>query len=297
MRIALIDLGTNSVLLQVLERDKNGEIEIVFQRKEMIQLGVGLFSSGDFTPEAKERALQAFDEFRAEIDSHEATSVKAVGTCAMREAASGKELRDAIEDRTGIALEIISGEEEARIISQGVLHALGPFEDKVLLVDIGGGSTEFSYVKDSSVLFAASTPIGAVRCQELLLKEIPAVPGGEEKLRNFVREHLDKEIPAAERQDTKRIKGSSGSIRAIARLIHGVESDLIPYSTDELSNFISSVRGFTKEQLLTYPGLEPKRATIIFAAAVILDEIASQLEIPTIEAVPPGLKDGLLLSV
>ncbi|MCB0330325.1 MAG: hypothetical protein KDD70_11685 [Bdellovibrionales bacterium] len=297
MRAALIDLGTNSVRLHILERTPSGALKRVFQRKEMIQLGVGLFTSGDFTEEAKERALAVFREFRHELKYFNVSLTKAVATCAMREARSGKELRDEIEKETGIALQIISGEAEAEYISRGILNAFAPFEEKTLLVDIGGGSTELSYVLGEEVLHASSTPLGAVRCQEVTLRSIPATAEAEEELRAIVRTELLESVPEEVRGNTLKLIGSSGSIRAIVRLIRQTDTLEQSCSTKELDTFVASLRNRSLEELLARPQLEPKRGKIIFAAAVILDEIANTLGIEELRAVPLGLKDGLLVSL
>ena len=294
MRSALIDLGTNSVRLHIFEQNGKGELRRIFQRKDMIQLGVGLFETGDFTKRAREAAVSVFKEFKDNLKSFEVSEVHTVATCAMREAKSGDKLRDEIEKKSGIPLEIISGKKEAKLIAQGIIEALGPFEKTRLLVDIGGGSTELSFVKGKEILFATSTPLGAVRCQEVTLKDTPPSKKAEKELRAIVRSTVDNYLTEDVRRKAKIIMGSSGSIRAIVRLIRNGDSTESICTSEELSEFAKSLRGKDVKDLLKHPTLEPKRAKIIFSATVILDEIAQHLGIKAVHAVPLGLKDGLI---
>lgn len=318
MRSALIDLGTNSVRLHIFEHTENSKslgktdttkgqktrkessttpLRRIFQRKEMIQLGAGLFSSGDFTPRARDAALNVFAEFQNTLSDFEVRQVHAVATCAMREAKSGKALRDEIERVTGIRLKIISGKKEAELIAKGILSELGPFKSTKLLIDIGGGSTELSYVKGGETLFSTSLPLGAVRCQEVTLRDIPASKEREQELRRVISETLSEHLPEDSRKKASTILGSSGSIRAIGRLITQEESGRDRVTKKELSKFVKSLRGKTEEELQRLPGLEAKRARIIFSASVILDQIADELKNDEFQAVPLGLKDGLIAEI
>jgi exopolyphosphatase/guanosine-5'-triphosphate,3'-diphosphate pyrophosphatase len=296
MRVAIIDLGTNSVRLHILEKESDGSLKKVFKQKEMIQLGAGLFKQGDFSAEARERTLKIFMHFQALFEQYQVTEVQGVATCAMREAKSGALLRDEIEELTGIRLRIISGEDEAMLLSKGIIANMGALPSRTLLVDIGGGSTECSLMEGIEVLSTVSTPLGAVRCQEETLLNVPTNGKQEALLRERIRHELEISglSEACHAAPIPQIIGSSGSIRAILRLIRKDEELPLSCSQKQLSQFTNGIRELSIDELLALGNIEPKRASILFSATVILEEIALHLKVDSITAVSLGLKDGLL---
>jgi len=296
MRLAIIDLGTNSVRLHILERDEQGSFKRVFKQKEMIQLGAGLFRDGDFTPQARIRTLAVFNHFKTIFQHYNVSEVHGVATCAMREAKSGLVLRDEIESLTGISLRIISGEDEAMLLSKGIIANMGALPSRTLLVDIGGGSTECSLMEGIEVLSTVSTPLGAVRCQEETLLNVPTNGKQEALLRERIRHELEISglFEACHAAPIPQIIGSSGSIRAILRLIRKDEELPLSCSREELSQFTNGIRELSRDELLALGNIEPKRASILFSATVILEEIALHLKVDSITAVSLGLKDGLI---
>ncbi|NBW41589.1 hypothetical protein EBR25_11400 [bacterium] len=296
MRVAIIDLGTNSVRLHILEKESDGSLKKVFKQKEMIQLGAGLFKQGDFSAEARERTLKIFMHFKGLFEQYQVTEVQGVATCAMREAKSGALLRDEIEELTGIRLHIISGEDEAMLLSKGIIANMGALPSRTLLVDIGGGSTECSLMEGIEVLSTVSTPLGAVRCQEETLLNVPTNEKQEALLRERIRHELEISglSEACHAAPIPQIIGSSGSIRAILRLIRKDEELPLSCSQKQLSQFTNGIRELSIDELLALGNIEPKRASILFSATVILEEIALHLKVDSITAVSLGLKDGLL---
>jgi len=296
MRLAIIDLGTNSVRLHILERDGRGALKRVFKQKEMIQLGAGLFRNGDFSPQARLRTIAVFNHFKSVFEHYDVSEVQGVATCAMREAKSGLALRDEIESLTGISLRIISGEDEAMLLSKGIIANMGALPSRTLLVDIGGGSTECSLMEGTEVISTVSTPLGAVRCQEETLLSVPTNGKQEALLRERIQQELQTSglTKACHAAPVPQIIGSSGSIRAILRLIREDEALPLSCSLKELSQFTNGIRALSQEQLLALGNIEPKRASILFSATVILEEIARHLKVDSITAVSLGLKDGLI---
>ncbi len=161
--LAAIDVGTNSFHLIVVKVKEDGNFEIIDREKEVIRLGEG--SSGDIKvikDEAVERAISTLKKFKGIADSHNAP-VRAVATSAVREAQNKNEFIEKVLKQTGVEIEVVSGQEEARLIYLGALAAVPIYNKKALVIDIGGGSTEFIIGRRGDSKFSISLKIGAVR--------------------------------------------------------------------------------------------------------------------------------------
>ena len=162
-KLAAIDIGTNSFHLIIVIVKENGDFEIIDREKEVIRLGEG--SGGDIKlikEDAQLRAIQTLKRFKGIADSHQA-AVRAVATSAVRESLNKIEFIKRVFEQTGIEIETISGNEEARMIYLGILRAVPIFEKKVLVIDIGGGSTELLVGEKGKTLYSTSLKLGAVR--------------------------------------------------------------------------------------------------------------------------------------
>ena len=147
MKLAIIDLGTNSVrfdLYEVVVKEQLVKTARLHRAKEMVRLGDQVFIDRRITSEAIERTISAFERFRNVTQKHGTDQVIAFGTCALRDAKNRKDLLDQLEDRTGFKVEVISGDQEAELIALGVLENENLPDDPFMLVDIGGGSTELT---------------------------------------------------------------------------------------------------------------------------------------------------------
>ena len=263
----------------------------------MVQLGENLFESLLITPKAQERTLKALAHYAALMKRHEVSEVHAFATSAMREATNANELQEQALKETGINLQVISGEKEAELIANGIIQAHGPFESPHLLVDIGGGSTEVTVVLGTEIVASLSMPLGAVRCQEReLARKYPPKQKGLTTLRKNIQEEASPILAKLSADTTPTtLVGSSGSIRAILRTITGSQQEEFPSCS--MKELASLNKTFTKKkyrELRREYGFEKRRAQVIVAASIILEEIASIFGISTLKAVPQGLKDGVM---
>ncbi|MCI0472237.1 MAG: exopolyphosphatase, partial [Ignavibacteria bacterium] len=163
--LGAIDIGTNSFHLVIAKINSTGIVKILSKEKETVRLGKSSTDMKYITPEAMERAVSTLKRFRLICDSFNA-GIRAVATSATREALNREEFIQKVHANTGINVEVVSGFEEARLIYLGVLQSLNIYDKKILLIDIGGGSTEFLNGEKGQVSYANSIKIGAVRLTE-----------------------------------------------------------------------------------------------------------------------------------
>jgi exopolyphosphatase/guanosine-5'-triphosphate,3'-diphosphate pyrophosphatase len=299
-RIGIIDLGTNSVRFDVQKIGPGKEVRCLHREKQMVRLGEGVFVKGTLDPKATIRALNAFSRFKAIATDLHVDRIIAFGTSTLREVRDSGQFLEKISRKTGIDLRIISGEEEAKLIASAILcfepHAKG----KYALVDIGGGSTEISICRDNSIDHCVSFPLGAARLQQVFLKTIPpqkknsSNQSAVEELRTYIQHALLSELIAEDWPRVKRIIGSSGSIRAISKIMKETLGTKVIHKT-ELSKLVKQISSMTKEDLLTVPGMEPKRIDIILAGAILLEECMNVLDAKVVYPTSFSLRDGILL--
>src|ERR1700722_9650043 len=224
MNAAAIDLGTNSIKLLIVRRDKEGHMQVLFRHRSVVRLGEGSYGKkgGNKIPRFVQlRTLKVFQTYSQFLDAYKVDVVRATGTSALRDAANGPEFVKEVRSKTGIALEILPGEEEARLIVKGVASELALPRKPCLFVDIGGGSCEVSLVKGKKIEKVASLPLGAVRLTELY---VPTSKPDGAKLRALdihIRKVLKHHWPHPTKVRTA--FGSAGTIRALARLISKTE--------------------------------------------------------------------------
>src|SRR5438034_3528625 len=166
MRIAAIDIGTNSIHMIVVQVRPDQSFEVIDREKEMVRLGAGGLDGRDLTPEAMHTALQVLSKFRRLAESHKVDEVVAVATSATREAENGGEFLRAVTQQTGIRPRVISGTEEARLIHLAAVYGVGSPAETTVVVDIGGGSVEITRGIGASVETGRSFKLGVIRLTE-----------------------------------------------------------------------------------------------------------------------------------
>jgi len=295
MNTAVIDLGTNSLKGVIYEVQAKRKLKELARFRQMIRLGDNLYENLQLDSEACERTLLAFSELSELLDQHRVKHYRAVATSALRQASDGKELADRIYQESGVFLEIISGQEEARLIALAVLNTHSP-KKPCVLIDIGGGSTELSFVQNGQVYASDSLKLGAARCQQQYLKIVPPTKEGQQLLRDQVRQLCEPLITSDKLQIAQAI-GSSGSIRAIQRLCNRTAQETGVFDTSQLRDLINRIEKLPIEKIQKLKLLEAGRADIFLSACLILDEICSIFRLKTVQASKASLKDGLLIEL
>ena len=299
-RYAAIDLGTNSFHLIIVQVDEQGRYEVLTTEKETVRLSRGAGDLEQITGDTMDRAVAVLQRMASIAASHGAR-VRAVGTSALREASNQAEFVARVEQECGLEIEVIPGTEEARLIYLGVLQALPVQEERVLVIDIGGGSTELLVGLGGQVDVAASLKLGAIRLTDRFFSEDPLDTDQIRRCRKFVRVALAGIIEEILRTGFRGTVGCSGTIETIAELAFSMRRDgtgaaqLSGKELDASCERILSAR--TVRERAALPGVGEARADIIPAGAVILQEAARILEVRTLTVSPFALREGIVFDM
>jgi exopolyphosphatase/guanosine-5'-triphosphate,3'-diphosphate pyrophosphatase len=299
MRIAAIDCGTNSLHLLIAQMDDEGRYDVLHDLKEMPRLGEGVVRTGLLSDVAMDRALQTLSEYAHICERFKVEKIRAVATSAVRRARNGEEFVARVREKSGIDLDVISGEEEARLVARAVLAEPGFTPGRFLIFNVGGGSTEFAWGRGRQIRGMATLPVGAVTLTEEHLKNDPPRGGEVRALEQAVARALRQEVPDTVHPDLT-LYGTGGTVNALAA-IHQV----FRFGASLGATFYPMGFGQARELYLTLlekdvaqrrqvPALRGARAEIILAGAAIVTGIMRYLGDRDILASAHGLKFGLL---
>lgn len=301
MRLAAIDIGTNSVHMIVVRVRPDFSFEVVDREKEMVRLGAGGLDGKKLTPEAMTAALQALKKFARLAASHEVDEILAVATSATREAENGGAFLKAIERRTGIRARIITGTEEARLIHLAAVYGVDTPKPAVV-IDIGGGSVEITRGTGNQVDAAQSFKIGVIRLTERFVDSDPFSSRDERKMTRFIRDEVDRFIESIVEMGFDRVIGTSGTILSLGTVATALDSGAPPSEVRNLRVPAKSLRRLRKtavemdlEERLHLPGLDPRRADLMVAGAILLDTLLKRLDAEEITLCDLALREGVLL--
>jgi exopolyphosphatase / guanosine-5'-triphosphate,3'-diphosphate pyrophosphatase len=301
--LTAIDIGTNSFHMIIVRVDVvTGKFFILDKEKEIVRLGAGSADMKYLSQETMGRAIETLRRFKMLADAAGAP-IRAIATSAVREALNQSEFVRRVRAETDIKVEIASGFEEARLIYLGVLQALPIFSKKVLLIDIGGGSTEFLIGKRGNILYDNSLKMGAIRLTQRFF------PSGEVNSKSLkaCREHIVGMINpikrAAKKYSFDEVVGSSGTINAIANVIRCVRGEM---ETPRINNFTFDAKELyeTVETIVDakesrdrakIQGLDPSRADIIVAGALIIEQIFKEFKLKWLTVSEFALREGIVL--
>jgi exopolyphosphatase/guanosine-5'-triphosphate,3'-diphosphate pyrophosphatase len=299
--IASVDLGTNSTRVLV-GRPTGASLEILDRRNTITRLGQGVGASGRLAPEAVERTLDCLRDYREILDRHGVERVRVAATSASRDAANRDEFFHAVEALIGTRPELLSGDEEGRLSFRGATGELDPASGPFLVVDIGGGSTEF-IVGTDRVEGVMSVDIGCVRLTEKFLHHDPPQPEELSACISLTDAYLDdvvREIPAAE---ARTLVGLAGTVTTVAAVEIGLET----YDRDRIHHF-HLTRGAAEDVFRTLatesradrvhnPGLEEARAEVIVGGCCVLVALFRRLGFDEMIVSEADILDGLALSL
>lgn len=299
--LAAIDLGTNSFHIIIVKVKADGSFESLCKEKETVRLGSGTGNYEVITPEAIDRGIKCLKRFKGLADMYNA-EVRAVATSALREAKNRDEFLSRATNELNLHIEIISGFEEARLIYFGILQGLPVFDKKILMIDIGGGSTELLVGQKGEIFFAQSFKMGAVRLTEKFFNGDPDRPSDIQQCGLHVEGMLGPIKRDIEKLKPDLIIGSSGTIQSIASMILADKGEQPQRSLNsfEFSNeSLSKVRNIlnnadTLKKRTKIPGLDTKRADIIVAGSIILEQIFKQFSIKKMVVSEFALREGII---
>ena len=303
-RVAAIDCGTNSIRLLVADV-QNGELVDVVRRMTVVRLGEGVDRTGRFSDEAIARTLAALQDYAEETRTLGATKVRMVATSAARDAANRDEFLDAAGEVLGVRPEVISGDEEARLSFRGAVAGLpadagngSPF----LVVDIGGGSTEF-VLGSTDVTAARSVDVGCVRLTERVLLTDPPRTAEIEAASRLVDEIIGSArevVPVTEAATLVAVAGSATTVAAVALGLTAYDPDAIHGSVltaGQVHEVADQLLAMTRAQRAALPVMHPGRVDVIGAGALILSRVVELAEVDEVVISEHDILDGIAWSL
>ena len=296
-RKAIIDIGSNSIKFFVGELAADRTIKTVLDTNDIARLGEGLDSTGAISPEAMERNVASVAAFAKQAKELGADQIVSVGTMALRKASNSAEFVKKVKKTCGIEVQIIPGEEEARLSYLAILSGLPLEKDADLVVfDTGGGSTEFIYGKGTQMVKRFSVNLGAVRITENYLKADPVSPADVQA----AIAQIDKEFKeAGVNGKPAQLVGMGGTVTSMGAVKHKMvkyDPSVIQGSRLTKKDIEEQIEEYSKrtvEQRKELPGLQPKRADVILAGACILKVITDRLGADGLTISDRGLRHGL----
>ena len=300
MRIAVLDLGTNSTRLFVADV-RDGHVEQLERRTSITRLGQGVDSSGRLAQEAIGRVLDTVAKYKEAIDELGAERVVAIATSAVRDATNGGELLDALRDRFKIEARAITGDEEARLTFLGATSGR-PDGEPTLVIDIGGGSTELVIGRPGAAPdFHVSTQAGSVRQTERHITADPPPEGELRELRAEVHEILQSRIPRKVREAVTQgiaVAGTATSLAAIAQELDPYDPDRVhgyQLARAEAERILAQLASVALQERQQIAGLHPQRAPTIVAGAAILVEAMDAFGLERVEVSEADILKGAVL--
>lgn len=303
--LASIDVGTNTVRLLAAHVRDGRIVDEVLNLREITRLGEGLKKGGPLNPGARARTIEVLKGFAGKLKAAGVKGVRAVATEALRQASDARAFIADVTDATGLTLELISGEEEARRTLLGVKAGIGHtgMSGRKLIVDIGGGSTELIQTSDWARWEAMSLPLGAVSLYERFLVSDPPADDEMTNLIDYCIAGLAGLGPFTEMKKPDLLVGTAGTITTLAAV--DLAMDVEEYdplkvtghrlSRDTVSRLLARFIGLPKENRRLIAGLEPGREDIIVSGTVLLAAIMDRMEADFIVVCDFGLREGNLL--
>lgn len=290
MKLAAIDLGSNSIKLVVVESGAGDSFTELASEREVIRLGQETLVNKHISDAATTRAVNCLKHFLAIAERHGAESIAATATAFLREAHNAEEFVRTVERETGVRVEMLTGIEEARLIGLAAAQGCSSKGLTTLNIDIGGGSTEFSLFRKGAALKLISLKLGAVGLTDRFIRSDP--PGTEElaQLRAEIRgslQHLVSELGEQTWDNTTVTSGTAVTLGAMLRQAK------ITFAV--LQSLNAKVAALPLAERREVPGLPPQRADIIVAGGLVLEEVMNTLHIESVRICDWSLREGVII--
>ena len=281
-RIAVIDIGTNSTRLLIAGVDSSGAVSPLVRRSTVTRLGDGVDASGSLSEEAISRVLRTLDGYCTEITAYDCAANLAVLTSAVRDASNGAAFTERVREDFSLDARTLSGDEEAQLTFLGAMHDREPSEEPCVVIDIGGGSTEFIVGHNSTATFHVSLPAGVVRMSERHIKSDPPAPSELQSLALDVRTIFLEGLPPEERSPVTEGIAVAGTATSAA----SIDQELDPYDPSRVHGYpllLARLADMTEAQRRAVAGLHPDRAPTIVAGMILLSEALRAFELDCVE--------------
>jgi exopolyphosphatase/guanosine-5'-triphosphate,3'-diphosphate pyrophosphatase len=302
-RVAAVDCGTNTIRLVIADLDPASGVQRDLDRRSVIvRLGQGVDRTGEFAPDALRRTLEVAAEYAEAITSRQAESVRVVGTSAARDARNGNEFRESMQSRFGVPVEVISGDEEARLAYAGAARGVAGHPravPPVLVVDVGGGSTEFVLDVDGAVT-GQSLDIGSVRMTERFLLTDPPTPAEIGAARDAIDAAVGSLTVPTDRAGS--VVGVAGTVTTIAAMVLGlptyraadIHRSWLP--RERVLRAVDELAAMTVGQRRQLGFMAPGRADVIAGGGLVVAGTLRRLELPGLLVSESDILDGIAWS-
>jgi exopolyphosphatase / guanosine-5'-triphosphate,3'-diphosphate pyrophosphatase len=300
MRIAAIDIGTNSVHMIVCRIRPDLSFEVIDREKDMIRLGAGSLDGRALQPAAIATVVETLSKFRRLAESHGVDEVIAAATSAVREAENGGDVIAAARRHVGLRVRVISGTEEARLIHLAAAYAVGVGRRPSVVMDLGGGSLEITLGTSARVELGKSFKLGILRMTERFGKSDPLSDHHQRRLGRYIRRETKDYLRQIARRGYHRVIGTSGTILSLGALATGQRGALedirnVRVSAKALHRVRKRLTSMTLDERLKMPGLDPRRADLAAVGAVLVDTLIETLGAEEITLCDFALREGLVL--
>jgi exopolyphosphatase/guanosine-5'-triphosphate,3'-diphosphate pyrophosphatase len=290
LKLAAIDLGSNSIKLVVVEAAAADSFSEIASEREIIRLGQETLRDKHISDAATLRAVNCLKHFRSIAERHGAESIVAIATAFLREADNAEDFIRTVEEETGLRVEVVAGTEEARLIGLAAAHGCATKELTTLNIDIGGGSTEFSLFRDDEPLKLLSIKLGAVGLTDRFIRSDPPAPEELNDMRSEIRGSLEPLASELREQRWDHTTATSGTAVTLGAMLSHTTISL-PVLQD-LNAKLASLKLSDRRMVA---GLPPQRADIIVAGGFVLEEVMNALKIESVRLCDWSLREGVII--
>jgi exopolyphosphatase/guanosine-5'-triphosphate,3'-diphosphate pyrophosphatase len=302
MKIAAIDIGSNSIHMVVARIDAGGHFTLLDRAKEPVRLGRGTLTSRALSAAAMQAGLETLATFKRLADTLQVEKVLSVATSAVRESKNGGDFISQIGRTLGIHVDVITGREEARLIYLAVSNALDLRNETVLLADVGGGSVELVLAEGGSVRMQESLKLGVIRLGERFFTGDRAKRDDLDEAERYLDRQLARVRKAVEPRGPRRLIGTSGTVLNLVAIAHQLEHQEIPerlnavtVSYKDVAKLRDRLVRMDREERKRLPGLDRRRADLIVPGAVLIEHLMRSLGLRELTACDWALREGVIL--
>ncbi len=296
MRLAAIDIGSNSIKMVVVEAERSDAFDVLASDRETVRLGQETLVHKHISKAATLRAIDCLGRFRALAETHGAEQTVATATAFLREADNAREFIRVIEQQTGLRVDVLSGLEEARLIGLAASHGCSEKGVTSLNIDIGGGSTELSLFRDDEPLLLRSINVGAVGLTDRFIRSDPPAPNELDAMRAEIRVSLQPHTSEFLARGWNSVTATSGTAMTIGVALN----DVMPPASStvtlaQLKALVAKLAALTIAERQSVTGIPAQRADIIVAGGVVLEEVMSALGIESLKTCDWSLREGVII--
>ena len=296
MRLAAIDIGSNSIKVVVVEAARSDSFDVLASDRETVRLGQETLVKKHISNAAMQRAVDCLKRFRSLAESHGASQTAATATAFLREADNATEFIRVIEQQTGLRVDVLSGLEEARLIGLAAAHGCTEKGLTSLNIDIGGGSTEISIFREDEPVMLRSIKVGAVGLTDRFIRSNPPSPKELDAMRAEIRVSLQPHAREFRARGWNFVTATSGTAMTIGVALNNV---MPPASSTvtlvQLKALVAKLAALTIAERQAVAGIPAQRADIIVAGAVVLEEVMDALGIESLRTCDWSLREGVII--